>query len=87
MKVQNVSEPLNMHSVLEAAASNPKVGAAVAAATGATGAANYLQVIDGFLARASMVVALATAIVVFGVQLIRFEQAWRERRQKNKESA
>lgn len=36
--------------------------------------------IDGLLARASMVVALATAvaIAVFGVQLIRLEQAWRE---------
>lgn len=82
-----MSDPLDMHSVLEAAASNPKVAAATAAATGATGAANYLQVIDGFLARASMVVALATAIAVFGVQLIRLEQAWRERRQKNKEVA
>jgi hypothetical protein len=32
-----------------------------------------------------MVVALATAIVVFGIQLIRLEQAWGECRQKNKE--
>lgn len=82
-----MSDPLDMHSMLEAAASNPKVAAVTAAATGATGAANYLQVIDGFLARASMVVALATAIAVFGVQLIRLEQAWRERRQKNKDVA
>jgi hypothetical protein len=37
-----MSDPLNMHSVLETTASNPNVAAGTVAATGATRAANYL---------------------------------------------
>lgn len=68
-------------SVIEAAASNPKTAAIVAASTTAIGAASRLDAIQGWLSVVSMSVGIVTALVVLGIQLIRLEKAWRERSQ------
>jgi len=67
-------------SAIEAAASNPKVATAIAAGTTSIGAAAKLEVIQGWLSVVSMGVGIVTAIVVLGIQLIRLERAWRDRR-------
>lgn len=80
-----MQEPENVRSVIEAAASNPKTAAAVAASTTAIGAATKLEALQGWLSVVSMGVGIATALVVLGIQLIRLEKAWRERAQLTKE--
>lgn len=72
-------EPENVKSAIEAAASNPKLAAVVAASTTAIGAASKLQAIQGWLSVVSMGVGIVTALVVLGIQLIRLEKAIRER--------
>lgn len=68
--------------MIEAAASSPKVAGVVAASTASLGAAAKFDVIHGWLSTVSMVVGIATGLVIFGIQLIRIEQAWRGRRAK-----
>jgi predicted RND superfamily exporter protein len=80
-----MQEPENVRSAIEAAASNPKTAAAVAASTTAIGAATKLEALQGWLSVVSMGVGIATALVVLGIQLIRLEKAWRERAQQGKE--
>jgi predicted RND superfamily exporter protein len=80
-----MQEPENVRSAIEAAASNPKTAAAVAASTTAIGAATKLEALQGWLSVVSMGVGIATALVVLGIQLIRLEKAWRERAQQAKE--
>jgi hypothetical protein len=82
-----MQEPETARSAIEAAASNPKLAAAVAASTTAIGAASKMEAIQGWLSVASMVVGIVTALVVLGIQLIRLEKAWRERAQAEKEIA
>jgi predicted RND superfamily exporter protein len=79
-----MQEPENVRSAIEAAASNPKTAAAVAASTTAIGAATKLEALQGWLSVVSMGVGIATALVVLGIQLIRLEKAWRERAQQTK---
>jgi predicted RND superfamily exporter protein len=81
-----MQEPENVRSAIEAAASNPKTAAAVAASTTAIGAATKLEALQGWLSVVSMGVGIATALVVLGIQLIRLEKAWRERAQQDKEA-
>ena len=82
-----MNEPETAHSAIEAAAANPKIATLVAASTSGVGAATQFGLIDGWLSRCALIVGLLTAVVVLGIQLIRFEMALRERAQKNKESA
>ncbi|MFS2027055.1 hypothetical protein [Massilia sp. CT11-137] len=82
-----MQEPENVRSAIEAAASNPKMAAAVAASTTAIGAATKMEAIQGWLSVASMAVGIVTALVVLGIQLIRLEKAWRERAHEEKEIA
>ena len=82
-----MQEPENVRSAIEAAASNPKTAAAVAASTTAIGAATKLEALQGWLSVVSMGVGIATALVVLGIQLIRLEKAWRERARETKEAA
>jgi hypothetical protein len=86
LKDKTMNEPENVRSAIEAAASNPKVATFVAASTSSIGAATQFGIIDGWLSRCALIVGLLTAVVVLGIQLIRFEMALRERAQKNKES-
>ena len=85
MKDKTMNEPENVRSAIEAAASNPKVATLVAASTSSIGAATQFGIIDGWLSRCALIVGLLTAVVVLGIQLIRFEMALRERAQKNRE--
>jgi hypothetical protein len=70
-------------SVLESAASDPKIATAIAGSTAVVGAAARLDVIQGWLSVVSMGVGVVTALVVLGIQLIRLEKAWRERSSKS----
>lgn len=81
-----MQEPETARSAIEAAASNPKVATIVAASTSGIGAATQLGLIDGWLSRCAMIVGLLTAVVVFGIQLIRLEMALRERAKAKKEA-
>ena len=82
-----MQEPETARSAIEAAASNPKLAAAVAASTTALGAATRLEALQGWLSVTSMAVGIVTALVVLGIQLIRLEKAWRERRNDTTEKA
>lgn len=75
-----MNEPESARSMLENAASNPKVATAVAAGTASIGAAAKLDVIQGWLSVVTMGVGIVTALLICGIQLIRFEQAWRARK-------
>lgn len=80
-----MQETENIKSVIEAAASNPKIATLVAASTTGIGAATQFGLIDGWLSRAAMIVGLLTAVVVLGIQMIRLEMALRERARAKKE--
>ncbi len=71
-------------SAIEAVTSNPKFAASVATGTVALGGATKLGFLNEVMATISMAIGIITAIVVCGTQLIRFEQAWRERRRNMK---
>jgi len=78
-----MNESAIVESALEAAASSPRVGAAVAVATASIGAAAKLDLIQGLLSIVSMGVGIVTGFVVLGIQLIRLERAWRARSMEN----
>lgn len=75
-----MSEIESAKSAIEAAASNPKVASAIAAGNMSLGTAAGFDLIHGWLGVASLTVGIITGIVVLGIQLIRLEIAWRERR-------
>ena len=80
-----MNEPENVRSAIEAAASNPKVATLVAASTSSIGAATQFGIIDGWLSRCALIVGLLTAVVVLGIQIIRFEMTLRERARDKRE--
>jgi hypothetical protein len=69
----------SVRSALETAASNPKIASAAAAANISLGSLAWMNVAHGLLSMISMGVGIMTGLVIFGIQLIRFEQAWRRR--------
>jgi hypothetical protein len=85
LKDKTMNEPENVRSAIEAAASNPKVATLVAASTSSIGAATQFGIIDGWLSRCALIVGLLTAVVVLGIQIIRFEMTLRERARDKKE--
>lgn len=80
-----MNENDSVRSVIEATLNNPKLAPAVTVGTASVGAAAQFGLIDGWLVRASMIIGVATSLVILGVWLIRLEQAWRARSPKGKE--
>lgn len=81
-----MNEPESIRSAVEAVASNPKVATAVAAGTASIGAAAQLEIIQGMLSVASMVVGILTAIVVLAIQSIKLVRVWRDWRADQQEA-
>jgi hypothetical protein len=75
-----MQETENVKSAIEAAASNPTVAAAVAAGNISMGSLVWLDIVHGLLSLISLGIGIVTGLVIFGIQLIRLEKAWRERR-------
>lgn len=70
-------EPESIRASLEAAASDPRVATVVAAGTTSAGAMVKLDIIQGWIGTASMSVGLATATVVFAIQVIKMVRVYR----------
>jgi hypothetical protein len=81
-----MQETENVKSAIEAAASNPTVAATVAAGNISMGSLVWLDIVHGLLSLISLGIGIVTGLVIFGIQLIRLEKAWRERSQESKET-
>lgn len=68
-----------MQSMIESVISNWKVPAGVAAGNASLGAAARMELIQGWLAIASMSVGIVTGLLIAGWWAIRVEKAWRNR--------
>jgi len=82
-----MQETENVKSAIEAAASNPTVAAAVAAGNISMGTLVWFDIVHGLLSLISLGVGIVTGLVILGIQLIRLEKAWRERRTDTGEKA
>lgn len=72
-----MSDQINVIAAVDAVASNPKVGTAVAATLSATGAAAHFDVIQGYFSVISMGLGIATGAVVFIIQVIKLTRVWK----------
>ena len=82
-----MQETENVKSAIEAVASNPTVASAVAAGNISMGSLVWLDIVHGLLSLISLGVGIVTGLVILGIQLIRLEKAWRERRADTAEKA
>ena len=82
-----MQETENVKSAIEAAASNPTVATAVAAGNISMGTLVWFDIVHGLLSLISLGVGIVTGLVILGIQLIRLEKAWRERRTDTGEKA
>jgi hypothetical protein len=67
------------------AASSPKVATAVAVGSASTGAAAQMDIITGWMARASVGLGMCTAAVVFAIQILKLLREWRARHEPPKD--
>ena len=67
----------NAKEAIFAAASNPKVAAAVAAGATSTGVASKMEIITGWMGAISVGLGMCTAAVVLTIQVIKLVREWR----------
>lgn len=72
-----MSEHENVLQAVEAAASNPKIATAVAAATTAAGGALKLELIQSVIGTISLGIGMMTGAVVLAIQLIKLVRVWK----------
>jgi hypothetical protein len=70
-------ETTGLRATIEAAASSPKVAAAVATGTASMGAMAKLELLQSAIGTASLLVGFMTGCVVLTVQTIKLVRVWR----------
>jgi len=67
----------NAKEAIVQAASSPKVATVVATGAASAGAAEQLDIITGWMARASVALGMCTAAVVLAIQVLKLLREWR----------